>query len=164
MNVADFRFFHVQPVLEYLGEVEPRILSQAAEELLVATAMHESGGLQYLQQRVGKRGYGTALSFYQIEEETHQDVLRYLGERRIDLLTVVNALNPTLDYLDIPPLIFAHYATAIARIKYWMIPEPLPKADDIHGMASYWGRHYQTKNDPKKINKFIRDYNRYIKE
>ena len=164
MNVADFRYFYVQPTLEYLAKTEPRILSQAAEELLVATAVHESGGLLYLHQRTGKNSYGPAFSFYQIESETHQDVLRYLAERRVDLLNVITLLRMTSNF-DINQLAAnLFYSTAISRVKYWMVPETLPKADDIYGMASYWGRYYQAKNDPKKINKFIRDYNRYVKE
>lgn len=56
------------------------------------------------------------------------------------------------------------FATAMARLRYFVVKEPLPTIISPDALADYWGRNYQTTNDPKKIREAIQDYLRYIKQ
>ena len=83
-----FRRHGVRPVLEHLARTEPRLDSRAAEDLLLGTALMESG-LREIEQRGGP-----ALGFFQIEPATFADVYdRYLTQRRPDLLITVDGLS-----------------------------------------------------------------------
>ena len=162
LNVTDFRDLVIRPTLDELAKAEPRINSEAAVALLLSTALCESE-LTFLRQRVDG-GFGRAVSLYQIEPATHEDVKRYLNERRRDLAKRVFGLSTIIDPDDFEIATNLLYSTAIARVKYWMIPAKLPGADDIEGMADYWGRYYQTTSDPKKIKRFIELHQRYGKD
>ena len=113
--------------------------SIAAEVLMLNTARAESG-LQYLTQFEN----GPALSFFQIEPKTYIDVLRYLGKKSELKDKILSCC-----YLDIfpdsPALIWnMRLAALVARVKYWMVPEPLPEHTDIVGQAKYWKKYYNT--------------------
>ena len=95
LNITDFRDLIIKPTLDELAKAEPRIRSDAAVALLLGTALCESE-LTFLRQRA-KGGFGPALSFFQIEPATHNDVKRYLNERRPDLAKRVFGLSPILD-------------------------------------------------------------------
>ena len=159
LNIADFRDLIIRPTLDELAKAEPRIRSKAAVALLLGTALCESE-LRFLRQRVDG-GFGRAVSLYQIEPVTHKDVKRYLNERRPNLARRVFGLSTVIDPDDFEVATSLLYSTAIARVKYWMIRDKLPEADDIDGMANYWGKFYQTTSDPEKIKRFIDFYNRY---
>ena len=60
-----FRELIIRPALEAIG-----LWSQTAENLVLGTAIHESGNFKYIKQVGG----GTALSFYQIEPVTADDI------------------------------------------------------------------------------------------
>jgi len=105
---------------------------------MIGTALVESG-LRDLEQ-IG----GPARGFWQIESETFDDIYgRYLNQHR-DLLGAVNAY---LSFTRSPweEICSPLFSCAIARIKYWMDPQPLP--DDLEGIARYWKRVY---NGPGK--------------
>lgn len=161
INVTDFRDLIIRPTLDELAKAEPRIRSDAAVALLLGTALCESE-LKFLRQRVDG-GFGRALSLYQIEPVTHKDVKRYLNERRPNLARRVFGLSTVIDPDDFELATNLLYSTSIARVKYWMIPTKLPGADDIEGMANYWGKFYQTTSDPEKIKRFIEFYQQYGK-
>ncbi|KKL68304.1 hypothetical protein LCGC14_2126330 [marine sediment metagenome] len=142
MNVLDFRDLIIRPTLDELAKAEPRIRSKAAVALLLGTALCESE-LTFLRQRV-RSGFGLALSFFQIEPATHKDVKRYLNERRRDLATRVFGLSTIIDPDDFELATNLRYATAISRVKYWMIPAKLPLADDYLGLSQYHKNYYNT--------------------
>jgi len=144
MSIAgDFRTHIIRPVLRYLGETDTRLESKAAENLLLGTAIKESGNFRHITQ-IG----GPALSFFQIEPETFDDVYhRYLGIQRPDILGAVNdfavrAMSNKAQLSGNP-----HFSCAIARIKFWMVPQPLPDSKDIDGLGCYWDKHYNCNPD-----------------
>jgi len=107
----------IKPVLLKLG-----LHSPAAEQLLLATAIQESH-LKYRKQ-IG----GPALSYFQIEPNTHDDIwnnfLKYrpqLSNKVIGLMSspVANKIKE-LENND-------KYAAAIARIHYLRVPAPIPQ-------------------------------------
>ena len=123
----------IRPTLTSMG-----MHSEPAERLLLCTALVESN-LEWLRQHGG----GPALGVYQIEPATARDVFyRYLGPRealkaKIEPFMTLQPVNEQL----VTNLAFA---TAMARVRYWMMPEALPGADDGEGLAAYWKRHYNT--------------------
>ena len=136
-NSKQFRQLVIRPTLEYLHPTIP--YSKEAEDLLFMTAAHESNLGAYLKQ-IG----GPALGIYQMEPATHGDIwdsyLRYKG--------TIHSLIVDLDSpseLDLGVDNDAHsmlvynlaYATAMARVHYWRVAEPLPRRIDFSTHAQY---------------------------
>lgn len=148
INVKQLRELVIQPTLKYL---EPEIpYSEDAVELLLMTAAHESRLGTYLKQVEGP-----ALGIYQMEPATEQDIhanfLMYKKEIQRKIGEVRN--HAFMLYAD--PLSYdLAYATAMARVHYYRVPEALPKRvgikhpDQKYGwikdMAVYAKRHYNT--------------------
>jgi len=148
LSERHFRLYVVRPTLEYLAPEIP--YSEAAENLLVATATHESR-LKYLVQNGG----GPARGLFQIEPATDQDnwnnYLRYKPElkQKVERLCGVRSLDLTG---NLP------YQVAMARIKYYRSSSPLPAADDIKGQAREWKLVYNTIHGKGTEEEFIKHY------
>lgn len=147
VDVHAFRVDVIRPTLKVVG-----LWSESAENLLLGTALVESG-LDFVKQI----SYGPALSFFQIEPGTYNDVLRYL--RRADRKELSDRIKAAC-FFDIYPEASAlawniRLATLIARIRYKWIPSPLPDSDDVLGMATFWKRHYNTENGRGTIDKYM---------
>ena len=106
--------------------------SQAAENPLFGTALVESR-LTHLRQLAG----GPALGVFQMEPATHHDLwdnwLRYLPG----------------------------FAAMCCRLQYRRVPEPLPKAADMAGLARYWKSHWNTLHGRGEPEKFVNLYRRH---
>lgn len=143
-----FTEFVIVPALEALD-----LDSQAARELLLGTALQESG-LRYLKQL----GVGPAMGFFQMEPATHDDIwnnfLRYKGE----LTSRVNVICR----LPIPEMMITHllYAAAMCRIHYYRVKEALPAAGDLEAQAAYWKKHYNTPQGAGTVDEYIRNWRR----
>ena len=139
IDPEQFRRLVVQPTLHRMG-----MWSQAAENLLVGTAVKESG-LRALEQEGGP-----ALGVYQVEPASHADLfVNWYAEKWVP---------KSYDRSLITDLA---YATIIARLIYYRRPEPLPAADDIDGLAAYWKQHYNTplgKGTPSQWSLVYREY------
>ena len=122
MNAAQFLDYVIRPTLDALPE---KYRQGFIGELLYETAAHESMGFTYVQQLDG----GPAVSFYQIEPATIEDVLRFLSEpRNADERNAFNAIasrsvedlvvndDPAVQWVQTDMVL----ATLIARFKYWM--------------------------------------------
>lgn len=134
INIYDLRDMVVRPCLKRL-----RAWSHAAERLVIGTALAES--VIYGETRL-RQVRGPALGIYQMEPETHFDIWQNYLDYRTELARLVlnNRRSGREEYLanDLD------YATALCRIHYLRVPEPLPDADDIGGLAAYWKEHYNT--------------------
>lgn len=152
--VGDLRLLVIRPTLEKIG-----LWSQAAENLLLGTAAHESLMGHYLRQQKGP-----ALGIYQIEPQTHQDVWHhYLNYRKAMAGPIKQLVNSASDIPEDNELIInLAYATAIARIIYYRAPEKLPEADNVEGLASFWKKHYNTVAGKGSENEFITHYQQYV--
>lgn len=168
LNVSHFRD-SIRRTLHTLG---PKFETEAAVNLLLGTAIQESG-LRHMRQIGG----GPALGFYQIEPATYDDLMKtYLfrsawprpallaserWRRRRNYLEVVKqfeAPTPLMHQLEDN----IAYQTAIARFIYWRVSEPLPEADDLKELASYWKRHYNTRLGRGTEAAFILNYREYV--
>lgn len=157
MNVREFRRFVVRPTLVHLG-----LWSEAAETLVVGTAVHESGGLVHNDQVTGRGDsiLGPAYGLFQIEPATHRDLFesfldfsRWAGLR--DKFLALRAAEPEPDLQLVTNLA---YATGVCRLLYYRDPEPLPAASDLQGLARYWKRVYNTAAGKGTAAKWLFDY------
>jgi hypothetical protein len=113
--------------------------SQAAEDLLLGTAAQESG-----LRNIRQIGGGPALGLWQMEPATHDDIwTNFLDFRPMLAARVRDLLNgaaATTDQLLANP----GYAAAMARLKYYRSPQPLPDQGDVSGYAHAWKAIYNT--------------------
>jgi len=131
-----FKTHVVEPTLREFG-----LWSPAAEILLLGTVAAESNGGEFLVQH----NNGPALGAYQIERNTHVDVWENYLNYRPDRLDQMRCFlgyysRPSHDRL----ITDLAYATIIARFIYLRVPEPLPGAHNIPGLAAYHKQHYNT--------------------
>lgn len=148
----------IAPVQELLGKADARVDSLAARRLLLGTAVDESGGLAAIAQKGG----GPALSFFQIEPATYHDVVAWADKHGFgDVLAQLRVpAFSGLAQLPGNPL----YACAIARLKYFRVPEPLPAAGDLAGMGRYYKTYYNTALGKGSAAKWERTYRRLCME
>ncbi len=140
IDLSQFRDEVLRPTLRHLDKVDPGQDGPAAERLLLGTLVAESAG-RHLRQLGG----GPALSLFQIELRTHDDIhanwLAY-RPRLADAIADLAAPWPR-------PLVRQlagnlAYAAAVARQVYRRAPDPLPAPGDADDMAGYWKAIYNT--------------------
>lgn len=133
IDPRQFRLLCIRPALAPIG-----LWSLAAERLLLATALAESGLRDLVQS-----GGGPARGLYQMEPATHDDIWNNYLHFRDRLQADARALCAGAP--GIGQMVWnLQYASLMARLVYWRRPEPLPPADDIEGHAAYWLAHYNT--------------------
>lgn len=137
LDPRQLREYVVRPALKRLGA-----WTQAAENLVLGTAIHESR-LRYLDQldRAGKPG--PAFGLWQMERATHDDIwanwLRYHDEPRVALLGLTaNIARPQAE--EMHGNLF--YAAAMCRVFYLRLPDAIP--DNALRQAALWKLKYNT--------------------
>lgn len=145
---TEYRDFVIRPVLEIMGGA---FNSEAAVQLLALTGAAESG-FEFRRQRAdyrdGQWSFGPARGIYQMEDDTFDDVCRYLQSPvGVEERGPVQLFMPpdgrfTADWLCFDDAL----ATAMARIKFWMDPVPLPAASDFDGLWRYYKRVWNTRH------------------
>lgn len=116
--------------------------SDAAIELLLGTALKESGGLRWRVQL----NRGPARGLFQMEPATYDDIWRnYLAHRRPLADAIRNAFTPADGTLEFDQITHDDaYAALMARLKYYRVPAKLPPAGDRTAQATYWKTYYNT--------------------
>ena len=113
--------------------------SEAATDLLLKTAAHESKFGTYLRQVKGP-----ALGVFQVEPDTEKDIwlnyLRFNPELIAKIKNLTGIDGPNLSALEGD----LRYQVIMARLVYRRIKSPLPSPIDILGQAKYWKKHYNT--------------------
>ena len=126
------------------------LFSPAALALLIGTAATESACGRRLYQLAG----GPARGIYQMEPRDMHDIwanyLPYCPSLRDRIITMTghNGPGPWLAW-DLA------YQTAMARVHYLRIPDPLPPPDDIIAQACYWKTHYNTHDGRGHVTDYI---------
>lgn len=148
INSDELRLYVIRPTLHVVG-----LWSKAAENLLLAICAHESLLGYFLKQRAGP-----ALGIYQIEPATHSDVWQNYLAYRPALAVKINTFTKAHDNQPADNELITNlaYATAIARIIYYRVPEPLPPTNDIEAQAIYWKKYYNTAQGKGHIEDFIK--------
>lgn len=135
LSCWQLRLHVVRPTLQKL-----RLWSPAAENLVLGTAAHESGGFQYVRQL----GDGPALGLWQIEPKTHEDLFARFLRFHADLRSAALDLRASWPDPDAQLASNLAYGAAICRLIYYRAPEALPDANDIAGMAALWKKRFNT--------------------
>lgn len=130
-----------------LKETDPDLCSEVAVALLLGTAAQESRFGTFLRQLQG----GPALGAFQMEPATF-DWLRDRYSGRYDLYgRRVEELEWDL-----------RFAIVMARLRYRVMPEPLPDTIDLRDLGGYWKRHYNTVHGRGTVEEFIANYKKYV--
>lgn len=149
IDAKQFKLYIIVPTLARIG-----LYNNSAVNLLLGTCAQESQMGTYLKQI-----NGPALGPFQEEPVSHDDMWDNYLKYKPDLAGKVLAI----DSRDSTHLITnLAYATAIARIQYLRAPDPLPDADDLVGLASYYKRYYNTDKGAATVDEFIDNYKRYV--
>ncbi len=132
--------------------------SPAAEELLMMISAHESGLGENLRQ-IG----GPARGLYQMEPDTESDMwATYLSYRKglvEQLVSATGVSGPDPNHLQYNPI----YSTIIARLKLGRVPESLPAAHDVDGMAKYAKKYWNSPKGKATPEKYAADYLRLVR-
>lgn len=146
------RLYVVRPALEDL-----QMWSRAGENLVMGTAAQESR-MRYLKQL----GKGPAVSIFQIEPRTYMDMWQNWILLRPEVRNALYRIVAGGDAQKIPDIGHMYgnlkYAAAMCRIYYRRVPAPLPKHDDVRGMAAYWKKYYNTVHGKGTVEEFMRNY------
>lgn len=134
------------------------LFSDSAVNLLLGTCAQES----HLGKYVMQIGGGPAMGIYQMEPATYNDMWRYLNTNKelssnIKRFCKVNWNEPVESLMS-----NAFFATAMARVKYYTIPSPLPPANDLDALAAYWKKYYNTPLGGGTVEEFKNNYKRYV--
>lgn len=134
------------PTLTHAG-----LYSLSAAKLVLYTAGHES-----LMGKFDKQIGGPALSIYQIEPFTFNDLV----SRHQKYLTRIgyHFASPKPEEL----LTNLNLATLVCRLKYLDAPEALPDHNDLPALAAYWKKYYNTTKGAGTVEKFINDNKKYV--
>ena len=129
-----------------------------AEQLLLGTVAKESGFGRYLRQIGG----GPALGAAQVEPDTMRDVyvnhLAYRPARAAAVALWTGVSEPSVWQLEVN----LAFNLAMARLKYRMIPAPLPDGRDVWAMARYWHRYYCANGRPGQAESFVAAWLRFV--
>ena len=152
LNVKHFKDLVIDPTLFNLDR--EIIWSSSAVNLLLGTAIQESR-LTYLRQM----GNGPALGVYQMEPDTHDDIWENFLTYREGLASLI---EKSFRIKTSEALVWdMGYATAMARVHYYRVPEALPDADDVSKLATYWKKYYNTPEGKGTPLEFIEKYSVY---
>lgn len=158
MHAKQLRDVIIIPSLMAIGQY-----SSAAVNLLLGTCAQESNMGKYLvQQGIGIRG---GIGIYQMQKMTYEDiwtrqVMTSVGMKaKLRLLLGYEGM-PQAERMASDLLL----ATAMARLFYYSVKEPLPKFDDIDGMAHYYKAHYNTHLGKATEEQFKLNYIQYVQK
>lgn len=147
INPSQYADLILEPALKAM-----RMYSLDAMYLMLRTALVESR-LTHIKQLPA----GPALGFMQIEPDTYADIIRYLKTRdgiRISILEYCG-------YISLPahPHVLIHnvaFNAMIARVKYWMTPQPIPNYKDIKSQGEYYLNWYNTVRGKSTLESFMK--------
>jgi hypothetical protein len=154
IDFNQFKEHVVVPTLKYLDSEIP--YSEEAVDLLMLTCAHESRGGTYLRQK-GMTGTEGAFGVYQMEMATHNDIWENFINFRRGWTGFIMEQNE--DYTRL--ISDLAYATAMARVHYWRVPEALPSKDDTMYMSKlgdYAKKYYNTHLGKATSSRYVTDY------
>jgi hypothetical protein len=143
----------VRPTLARLGLNDGPV----ALNLLLGIAAQESGGGYLAQFPVGP-----ALGLWQIEPETHQDVLRNYVAFRKPLEAILDGFAAATPPRDMQLASNLAYACAIARLICYRAPAPLPASSNPALLGAFWKQHYNTAGGAGEVDEFVRNFALHI--
>jgi hypothetical protein len=152
INAKQFRNIIVRSSLEMLGH-----WSQEAENLLVMIMSWESKGGTYLEQV-----NGPAQGIYMMEPATHDDIYENFISKNEKLSNRLDALfdcNEVSHWHANMMAINMIYATAMARIFFLRVKEPIPLG--LHELAAYAKKYWNTEKGKATPDDYYQAYCRF---
>lgn len=137
MGISSHDFLQqvIQPTLRQLGVTSP-----VAEQLLLATAYHQSGLGEQLQTKQG-------LGLYTISPELHTEVWDYYLAKDCDLASQVRGMASQHEFPKAPHselVCNLRYATAIAWMLFQYRGVKIPDVTDSCSIARCWQKAFGT--------------------
>lgn len=153
MKAEQLRELVIQPTLRSL-----KMTGKLAEDLLIGTACQESHCGEYIRQ-IGCTGSRGAFGIYQMEIATARDIYDNYLRHRPELYAEVERIKG--NYMSITDALVCNlaYATAMARIQYFRVKEPLPAT--LEGQAAYWKKYYNTEKGKGTPQEYIANAKKY---
>ena len=140
----------LMPVLMQL-----QMYSHQAISLMLGTIAAESDAGTFIKQ-VG----GPALGVYMMEPKTHDDTWNhYLTNQPVITGRLMGLCNFSKKPQAVDMIFNVLYATAMARIHYWRVQEPIPT--ELEAQAEYYVRYYNC-GGKGTVAKFIDAYNVFM--
>ena len=140
----------IRPVLKDLD-----LWSVPAERLVLGTACQESAcGMWLVQLR------GPAKGIFQMEPATHDDLWGNFLTYKPELAGKVSQWAINKAHLPEEMVGNLYYATAMCRIHYLRVPEPIP--NDLHGQAQYYKTYYNTEKGKATVEEYMNAWNRFV--
>lgn len=140
-NVHDFRTYIIGPTLELCADLAGVPDTPYVRDLLVATCAQESRLGTWLHQT----GSGPAISIYQLEPATLDDLLRNFASapkyRDILRASMVEG-QPAVDQI----IWNLRFATICARLNYYRVREPLPRGTTFDSLWHYYKTYWNTRH------------------
>jgi len=150
MEPQDFLAPVIRPALAAIDLGGP-----AAEEILLGTALQESG------LRNVKQTGGPALGYFQMEPNTHDDIWANFLAYKPDLADKIKSLLPDGESpLESDLISFPLYAAAMARVLYYRIKAPLPAQGDLDAQAAYYKQFYNTPGGAATVAEYTANWSR----
>ena len=147
----------IRPVLHDLG-----LWSVSAERIVLGTSCQESQMGRYIFKPIVQLGGGPALSIYQIEPDTHDDVhdnfLRYRPPLERKVLAWAIQRPETDLYEELKGNLY--YSTAICRVIYYRVKSPLPTY--LAAQAQYYKTYFNTEAGAATVEDYMNSWNRFI--
>lgn len=150
LNVKQLRDYVVRPVLRELGAY-----SEAAEQLVLGTAAHESE-FEFIHQIGG----GPALGLWQMEPATHNDIVNNYLKYRPELAAAIFRASGCAGFAANNLLKNVSYACAFVRVHYLRVKESLPA--DLEGQAAYYKLHYNTPLGKATVHGYVQSFKRLV--
>lgn len=151
INAFQFRELILRPVLREMDS-----WSESAENLLVMTMAHESNGGEYLEQT----NHGPAWGIYQMEKGTFNDLWeRYLSEKPDLVKKIMDVCNLKTQPKAEEMAEDLALATAMARVYYLRIREPIP--EDLDAMSVYAKKYWNTEQGKATAIEYLSAYLRF---
>ena len=154
MNSFQLKTLIIEPTLKII-----KLYTLSGVNILLGTAAVESDLGEYIEQVPN----GQAKSIYQIEMKTHDDTVNQIKIKCPSLYSKINDLKIKC-LTDEENLIGnLYYATAIARLVYFLIKKRLPPHNDILALANYWKKYYNTEAGKGRVEDFVGKYASLVK-
>jgi len=135
LAVSQLREFVIKPAL-----LDLTMYSEDAEELLVFTCATESNGCSFIKQV-----NGPALGIYQMEPATYNDIWQNYIMKKGSLVMQMSTNFNAHRMPDEQRLIYdLRFASAMCRLHYARIVNPIPAHDDIEALWLYYKTYYNT--------------------
>lgn len=146
MNRKQYQRYVLRPALEKIG-----MYSEEAERLLTMIVAHESLKGHYIVQTTGQ-----AKGIYQMENATHDHVLRWIHNNKPELYREIVEMgdgqpSPVKMITDMD------YATAMARAYFLLFPEALPTGSDEE-LAAYAKKRWNTSAGKATADDYLKAY------